>query len=129
MGLVSSKQGMSCCDCCFAPFDACARGSTVCSRLTRDVAGESGDTKTYKVHDDEGEGTVYSYSFFHFIFALASLYVMMTLTDWYTPNSELERFNSSLSAVWIKVVSSWMCVAIYAWTLLAPALFPDRDFS
>jgi hypothetical protein len=32
--------------------------------------------------DDERNGAVYSYSFFHFIFAVASMYVAMLLTNW-----------------------------------------------
>ena len=32
------------------------------------------------------------------------------------------------TSLWIKVVSSWLCYFIYAWTLAAPAMFPDRDF-
>ncbi|CAG9540935.1 unnamed protein product [Cercopithifilaria johnstoni] len=82
-----------------------------------------------RVWDDESDAVSYSYSFFHFVFGLASLYVMMTLTCWYKPDSDLRHLNSNMAAVWVKIVSSWLCLAIYAWTLAAPAIFPDRDFS
>ncbi len=44
----------------------------------------SGDSNNRQVvWDDEKGGTAYSYSGCHFIFLLATLYVMMTLTNWY----------------------------------------------
>uniref|UniRef100_A0A914HZ36 Serine incorporator n=1 Tax=Globodera rostochiensis TaxID=31243 RepID=A0A914HZ36_GLORO len=81
------------------------------------------------VFDNERGSVAYSYSFFHFIFALASLYVMMTLTSWYTPSDDLRYLNDNMASLWVRVVSSWLCVALYLWTLMAPVLFPDRDFN
>ncbi|VDN06209.1 unnamed protein product [Thelazia callipaeda] len=84
------------------------------------VISSSQDLNNRRVWDDESDAVSYSYSFFHFVFGLASLYVMMTLTSWYKPDSDLSHLNSNMAAVWVKIVSSWICLAIYAWTLMAP---------
>jgi hypothetical protein len=86
--------------------------------------------------DDERHGAVYNYSFFHFIFAIAVMYVAMLLTNWNTiqdvpedtqaDNGDLVRIGQSYTAVWVKVVSSWLCHLIYGWTLVAPVVMPDR---
>jgi len=100
------------------------------SESREQIVGEGGNTEhTYKAYNDETEEVAYSYSFFHFIFALASLYVMMTLTSWYSPSNDLKALNSNMASVWVKIVSSWLAVIIYGWTMLAPVIFPDRDFS
>ncbi|XP_045505360.1 probable serine incorporator isoform X5 [Colias croceus] len=89
--------------------------------------GEAGNSGETKVFDNEGDGVAYSWSFFHVVFALATLYVMMTLTNWYNPSSQLSKEN--VASMWIKITSSWLCVGLYVWTLVAPAIFPDRDFN
>lgn len=43
---------------------------------------QEGDGQT-RATDNEKDGVTYSYSFFHFMLFLASLYIMMTLTNWY----------------------------------------------
>jgi len=81
--------------------------------------------------DTERGGVQYSWSLFHLMFALATLYVMMTLTNWYAPGKDvtIETISANMSAVWVKIISSWMCFGLYMWTLVAPMVLPDRDFS
>uniref|UniRef100_A0AAX7SES8 Uncharacterized protein n=1 Tax=Astatotilapia calliptera TaxID=8154 RepID=A0AAX7SES8_ASTCA len=81
-----------------------------------------------RVEDNERDMVQYSYSFFHFMLFLASLYIMMTLTNWYSPNTDY-TITSKWPAVWVKITSSWVCLALYTWTLVAPMVFTNRDFS
>lgn len=78
--------------------------------------------------DNEKDGVTYSYSFFHFMLFLASLYIMMTLTNWYSPDASYETMTSKWPAVWVKISSSWICVGLYVWTLVAPMVLTNRDF-
>ncbi|TRY95865.1 hypothetical protein DNTS_021397 [Danionella cerebrum] len=80
------------------------------------------------VRYDERDGTIYSYCFFHFIFFLGSLYVMMTVTNWFHYDSaKIEKLlDGNWSVFWIKIASSWVCLFLYMWTLVVPMLFPKR---
>uniref|UniRef100_A0A146P5L3 Serine incorporator 5 n=1 Tax=Fundulus heteroclitus TaxID=8078 RepID=A0A146P5L3_FUNHE len=84
----------------------------------------SGQTVVY----DEEEGTIYSYSYFHFVFFLGSLYVMMTVTNWFHyDDHKIEKLlDGSWSVFWIKMVSCWVCLFIYMMTLIAPMMCPKR---
>ncbi|XP_007248380.3 serine incorporator 1 [Astyanax mexicanus] len=81
-----------------------------------------------RVEDNEREIVQYSYSFFHFMLFLASLYIMMTLTNWYSPDADYSTMSSKWPAVWVKISSSWVCLSMYVWTLIAPMIFTNRDF-
>ena len=41
------------------------------------------EKKGQRVYDDEDDSVSYSYSFFHIMMGLATLYLMMTITNWY----------------------------------------------
>ncbi|KAL0164966.1 hypothetical protein M9458_040719, partial [Cirrhinus mrigala] len=88
---------------------------------------EVGDDNNRAI-DNEKDGVTYSYSFFHFMLFLASLYIMMTLTNWYSPDSNYETMTSKWPAVWVKITSSWICISLYVWTLVAPLVLTNRDF-
>ena len=44
------------------------------------------------------------------------------------PDSDLVTMNNNSAAMWVKIVSSWICAGLYLWTLIAPAILTERDF-
>uniref|UniRef100_A0A8C7KGH7 Serine incorporator 3 n=1 Tax=Oncorhynchus kisutch TaxID=8019 RepID=A0A8C7KGH7_ONCKI len=90
---------------------------------------EEGGTGPRRVEDNERDTVQYSYFFFHFMLFLASLYIMMTLTNWYSPDADYNAMTSKWPAVWVKISSSWVCLTLYTWTVVAPMILTNRDFS
>ena len=44
-------------------------------------------------------------------------------------DNESENFENTWASVWVKIVSSWLCYAVYVWTLFAPLVLGRwRDF-
>ncbi|KIJ52532.1 hypothetical protein M422DRAFT_223091 [Sphaerobolus stellatus SS14] len=90
------------------------------------------DGPTGEERDDERTGTKYNYSWFHVIFIMGTMYVAMLLTDWNVLKEEGEGKNHeffigrSRPAMWMRIVSSWVCMFIYIWSLVAPVIMPDR---
>ncbi|XP_028590898.1 serine incorporator 3 isoform X1 [Podarcis muralis] len=106
--------------------------STSDSVILDDTTGTGSDVEDgeiRRVPDNEKDGVQYSYAFFHFMLFLASLYIMMTLTNWYSPDAEFKTLTSKWPAVWVKISSSWVCLLLYLWTLVAPLVLPNRDFN
>ncbi|XP_043836913.1 serine incorporator 3, partial [Dromiciops gliroides] len=87
------------------------------------------DGQPRRAVDNEKDGVQYSYSAFHLMMCLASLYIMMTLTSWQSPDAEFQTVRSKWSPVWVKISSSWVCLVLYLWTLVAPLVLTNRDFS
>ncbi|CAK9870725.1 unnamed protein product [Sphagnum jensenii] len=78
----------------------------------------------------EPRPVTYVYSFFHLIFALASMYSAMLLTGWGNANvEEKDIIDVGWPSVWVRMCTQWITAALYVWSLVAPNIFPDRDFS
>jgi len=60
-----------------------------------------------------------------------SCFYAMSLTGWGSIQSGGNAANPSAGSVsmWMIIASQWLVMALYIWTLVAPRLFPDRDFS
>ncbi|KAJ3107967.1 hypothetical protein HDU97_002547 [Phlyctochytrium planicorne] len=82
--------------------------------------------------DDEQDGVQYSYSFFHLVFLLASCYLAELITNWDTVTMDKGKDTAVVGkgwgAVWVKIVSSWVVLLLYGWTLIAPIVLPDREW-
>jgi hypothetical protein len=68
------------------------------------------------------------------VMALICCWVAMTLTGWGTIEELNDAHNAANPTVGranmaIIGISQWLAIGLYVWTLAAPRLFPDRDFS
>ncbi|KAG8687975.1 hypothetical protein FRC09_013177 [Ceratobasidium sp. 395] len=117
-----------------ALLSAVEAGAIPASALDEDDEDEDGPAGDER--DDERTGTRYNYSWFHIIFVMGSMYVGMLLTDWNVvstrplpdnpdPNQDV-YIGRSETAMWMRVVSSWVCILLYIWSLVAPVFMPDR---
>jgi hypothetical protein len=99
--------------------------------LDDDDDSDSGNTSK----DDERTSTQYNYALFHLIFFLATTWVATLLTQRFESERtdeyhDFEPVGRTYWASWVKIVSAWICYAIYTWTLVAPIVLPERfDFA
>lgn len=78
--------------------------------------------------DAEPRPVSYSYSFFLLIFALASMYSAMLLSGWTSSSDSSDLIDVGWTSVWVRICTEWVTAGLYAWSLVAPLIFPDREF-
>lgn len=86
------------------------------------------DTPNGAYGDDERGSTKYNYVLFHLIFLLATQWTATLLTMNVEKDSlgDFAPVGRTYFSSWVKIVSAWICYGLYSWTLIAPALWPDR---
>lgn len=109
------------------------------------LVGDKSATPLIRADDPEGSATEsndpgHNRTFFHLSFAFGALYLAMLLSNWsavsagtLTPHDSASEAPLTIGFgavnMWIKIVSGWITMALYTWTLYAPVFFPDRDWS
>jgi len=65
------------------------------------------------------------------VLAMISCWYAMALTGWGTSTASGSKANPEVSGVtmWLIICSQWLALTLYLWTLVAPKIFTDRDFS
>ena len=64
--------------------------------------------------------------------AVVSCWCAMTLTQWGVVEANdgtIAHRNVGHISMWVIIGSQWFVMTLYLWTLMAPRLFPNRDFS
>lgn len=62
---------------------------------------------------------------------LCSFYIAMVLTNWGAPvinATTWAEYKPSTTSLIINIGCSYISWVVYIWTLVAPKIFPDRDF-
>lgn len=81
-----------------------------------------------KKEETEARPVSYSYTFFHLIFALASMYSAMLLSGWTDSSESSDLIDVGWTSVWVRICTEWVTAVLYIWSLVAPLICPDREF-
>ena len=68
---------------------------------------------------------------FNLIMALAACYVACTIANWGASTNQGDTMSKPLAgraSMWMQIVAQWAMFLLYEWTLVAPLIFPDRDW-
>ncbi|OIT35047.1 uncharacterized protein LOC107761085 [Nicotiana tabacum] len=116
-------------------YSALRAGSST-TFLSPPSSPRSGEKKSLLASEEleSGKGSAearpvsYSYSFFHLIFALASMYSAMLLSGWTSSSESSDLIDVGWTSLWVRICTEWVTAGLYIWSLVAPLLFPDREF-
>ena len=82
--------------------------------------------------DEDDDSPVYAPDrpwMFHLVMISASMYLAMLLTDWGTFEGSGLNITTGTASLWVKIVAQWITLLLFTWTLIAPGVLKNRDFS
>lgn len=66
--------------------------------------------------------------FFQLTMILSAMYYAMLCTNWENPELYTDGNAATASTYWLKTVSLWLSILVYLFSMVAPLLFPNRQF-
>ncbi|CAN6442157.1 unnamed protein product [Victoria cruziana] len=88
------------------------------------------DYKTFrfrKLEPQSEDHVPYGYGFFHFVFAIGTMYSAMLLIGW-NVHQTLEKWTIDVgwTSTWVRVLNEWLAAGAYVWMLIAPLVWRNR---
>ena len=101
--------------------------------VANNYGATEGDDNGDGVDGEEGEilDTFSNNWKLNILLGVVSCWYAMTLTSWGSIQTSGDAANPVIgtTSMWMIISSQWIALTLYLWTLVAPRLFPDRDFS
>ena len=72
-----------------------------------------------------------AYYYFHIFMIFMAIYYCMLLTNWSVIDANTSDFKilaKSWTSFWVKLISVFATCFLYLWIMIAPVVFPDREF-
>uniref|UniRef100_H0XNH4 Serine incorporator 3 n=1 Tax=Otolemur garnettii TaxID=30611 RepID=H0XNH4_OTOGA len=104
---------------------------TQAARAPATYTGGGGFEHSLGLPNSNDNYSTFLFSLLNFELIIMKLYSVLTLPSWQeqNPDAKFQNMTSKWPAVWVKISSSWVCLLLYVWTLVAPLILTNRDFS
>eukprot|EP00164_Ancoracysta_twista_P003656 GFYU01004895.1.p1 GENE.GFYU01004895.1~~GFYU01004895.1.p1 ORF type:complete len:413 (-),score=88.86 GFYU01004895.1:92-1330(-) len=65
----------------------------------------------------------------HVINGFACMYMAMLMIGWQIDGTEQElRIGEGITSMWVKIITEWVTISLYLWSLIAPLICKNREF-
>jgi len=102
-----------------------------CHSASSDVMSLSSNKENREQPTEDNPDPSGTYWKSNLMLVLISMYFGMVLTGWAIIRTEgtIVSQQQGHVAMYLQICAQWIVMLLYLWTLIAPRLFPDRDFS
>ncbi|MQL95532.1 hypothetical protein Taro_028200 [Colocasia esculenta] len=83
----------------------------------------------FKKLEREADDVPYGYGFFHFVFAMGSMYFAMLFISW-NMHHVVQKWTIDVgwASTWVRIVNEWVAAVVYVWMLIAPLVWRHSRF-